>query len=294
MAILVDEATRVLVQGATGKHGSYHTRKMRACGVKIVGGVTPGRGGQMLDDVPIFNTVREACQHSPVDAAMIIVPPAGVLGAAREAIENGIPLVVVITEFVPLHDSMLIRATARQASIRVIGPNTIGVISPGQSQVGIMPGFIYSQGSIGIISRSGTLMHEIASNLTYRNMGQSTCVGIGGDAVKGSDFVDVLEWFKTDPQTGGVILIGEIGGGGEEQAAAYIRDTAYPKPVYGFIAGATAPRGKRMGHAGAIIAGNMGTAQSKVSTLAAAGVNMAATLDELLTLAAVGMTSAVS
>jgi succinyl-CoA synthetase alpha subunit len=208
-----------------------------------------------------------------------------VLSAALEAIDNRIPLVVIITEFVPLHDMLVIKRRAEQAGVRVVGPNTIGVISPGESKIGIMPGFIYSPGSVGIISRSGTLTHEIASNLTYRGIGQSTCVGIGGDTVQGTDFVDALRLFREDDQTEAVILVGEIGGAGEEMAARYLKAAGYPKKLWAFIAGATAPADKKMGHAGAIIAEGLGTAESKIKQLAAAGVTVVRTLDGLLDLA---------
>jgi succinyl-CoA synthetase alpha subunit len=250
--------------------------------VRVVGGVTPGREGARVHGVPVYGTVAQVMKDTPVDASMIVVPPAGVLAATLDAIENRVPLVVVITEFVPLHDALKIRGMARKTDVRVIGPNTIGVISPGKSKVGIMPGFIYGEGSVGIISRSGTLTHEIASNLTYRGIGQSTCVCIGGDMVKGTDFVDVLELFRTDPETEKVILIGEIGGAGEELAARYLQQRPYPKKVIAFIAGATAPPDKRMGHAGAIISAGFGTAGSKIRRLKEAGVTVVESLDEMI------------
>ncbi len=216
---------------------------------------------------------------------MIMVPPAGVMSAAIESIENKIPLVVVITEFVPFHDMLVIKRVAQKEGIRIIGPNTFGVISPGKSQIGIMPGFIYGEGNIGIIARSGTLTHEIASNLRYMGMGPSTCVGIGGDPTKGSDFVDILKLFRDDDETKSILLVGEIGGANEEMAAKYIKETGYPKKISAFIAGSTAPAEKRMGHAGAIISGGLGTADSKVKSLEAAGVTVARTLEEVLELA---------
>ncbi|MFH1080669.1 MAG: succinate--CoA ligase subunit alpha [Pseudomonadota bacterium] len=282
MAILVNGETRVIVQGATGKQGQYHTLKLLEYGVRVVGGVTPGREGDRVHGVPVYDRVARAMARTPVDASMIVVPPFGVLAAARDAIENGVPLVVVITEFVPLHDALKIRGLARKRGARVIGPNTIGVISPGKSKVGIMPGFIYGEGSVGIISRSGTLTHEIASNLTYRGIGQSTCVCIGGDMVKGTDFSDLLELFRDDPETGTVILVGEIGGAGEELAARHLRERPYPKKVIAFIAGATAPPEKRMGHAGAMICAGFGTADSKIRSLREAGVTVVESLDELV------------
>lgn len=285
MAILVNEDTRVIIQGATGKQGSFHTQRMLEYGTKVVGGVTPGKGGQAIHGVPIFDTISEAKRITRVNASMIMVPPAGVMSAAIESIENKIPLVVIITEFVPFHDMLVIKRVAQKEGIRVIGPNTFGVISPGKSQIGIMPGFIYGEGNIGIIARSGTLTHEIASNLRYMGMGPSTCVGIGGDPTKGSDFVDILKLFRDDDETKSILLVGEIGGANEEMAAKYIKETVYPKKISAFIAGSTAPAEKRMGHAGAIISGGLGTADSKIKSLEAAGVTVARTLEEVLELA---------
>jgi len=285
MAVLVNAQTRVLIQGITGAQGSYHTEKMLEYGMKVVAGVTPGRGGEQVHGVPVFDTVQEALDQHPVDATMILVPPPFVLEAASEAIENGIDLVVIITEHVPVLDSIQIKALAKARGSRVIGPNTIGVISPGQGKVGIMPGYIYKEGNIGIISRSGTLTHEVASNLTFRGIGQSTCIGIGGDPVIGTTFVDALELFRNDDQTQAVIMIGEIGGSGEEIAAEHLKEFGYPKPVYAFIAGATAPPEKRMGHAGAIVERGTGTAESKIRLLSEAGVIVAKTLDQLIELA---------
>jgi len=282
VAILVDKHTRVVIQGATGRQGAYHTLKMLEYDVAVVAGVTPGKGGQEVHGVPVFDTVAAAKRRVDANAAMILVPPAGVLTAAMEAIENKIPLVVVIAEFVPFHDTLKIRSAARDQGVRLIGPNTVGVISPGKGKVGIMPGFIYSEGNIGMISRSGTLTHEIASNLTYRGVGQSTCICIGGDAVKGTDFVDALELFRSDEETHAVIMIGEIGGAGEEMAADHIRKNGYPKKVIGFVAGATAPPEKRMGHAGAIISGGFGSARSKLERMKDAGITVVRGLDQIL------------
>jgi succinyl-CoA synthetase alpha subunit len=282
VAILVNGDTRVIIQGATGKQGQYHTLKLLEYHVRVVGGVTPGRGGAQVHGVPVYDTVAQVMKETPVDASMIVVPPAGVLAAALDAIENRVPLVVVITEFVPLHDALKIRGMARKTGVRIIGPNTIGVISPGKSKVGIMPGFIYGEGPVGVISRSGTLTHEIASNLTCQGIGQSTCVCIGGDMVKGTDFVDVLELFRADPETEKVILIGEIGGAGEELAARYLQEHPYLKKVIAFIAGATAPPEKRMGHAGAMISAGFGTADSKIRSLKEAGVTVVESLDEMI------------
>jgi len=285
VAILVNNDTRVIIQGATGKQGRYHTLQMLEYNVKVVGGVSPGKGGQLAHGVPIYDTVVEARKKSQIDASMILVPPAGVLAASLEAIENKIPLIVIITEFVPFHDTLIIRSIAAREKVRVVGPNTIGVISPGQSKVGVMPGFIYSEGKIGIISRSGTLTHEIASNLTYKGIGQSTCVCIGGDMIKVTDFVDVLRLFRDDEQTEMVIMIGEIGGASEEIAAKYIKANGYPKKIVAFIAGLKAPAEKKMGHAGAIVSKGFGTAESKMKHLDEAGVIVVRNLDEILQVA---------
>jgi len=282
MAILVHRDTQMIIQGITGRQGSFHTARSLEYGAKVVGGTAPGRGGAKVEGVPVFDTVAEAKAHARVDASLILVPPAGVLDAAVEAIENHIPLVVIVTEHVPVLDAMQIVALARQHGVRVIGPNTIGVITPGESKVGIMPGFIYSPGRIGIVSRSGTLTHEVASNLTYRGIGQSTCVGIGGDPIIGAPFTDILQLFAEDPGTDAVVMIGEVGGAAEEQAAEYLKSVKYPKPVCAFIAGATAPPGKRMGHAGAIVERGVGTAASKVKALTEAGVTVARTLDDIV------------
>ncbi len=285
MAILIDATTRVLIQGITGKQGAYHAFRSLEDGVRVVAGVTPGKGGQVVEGVRVYDTIAQAAGHTPVDASMIIVPPVAVLDAAIEAIDIQIPLIVIITEFVPFHDSLKIQAYARKKGVRIVGANTIGVISPGRSKVGIMPAPLYREGHVGIISRSGTLTHEVASNLSYRGVGQSTCVCIGGDAVKGLDFIDVLKLFRDDDQTRSVVMIGEIGGAGEENAARYLAQTRFPKPVVAFIAGANAPAEKRMGHAGAIVADGFGTAESKYSVLSAAGVSLARRLEEIYTLA---------
>lgn len=284
MAVLVNRDTRVMIQGITGKQGAYHVQKMTEYSVNVVAGISPGKGGRQVHGVDVYDTVAAAKKERGIDASMIMIPPAGVLGAAVEAIENKIPLVVIVTEFVPVHDSLVIRNMARAAGVRVVGPNTIGVISPGQSKVGIMPGYIYSRGHVGIISRSGTLTHEVSSNLTYKGIGQSTCVCIGGDPVKGTDFVDVLELFREDEQTEAVIMIGEIGGAGEELAARYVMENGYPKKIAAFIAGQTAPAGKKMGHAGAIVSEGFGTAESKIDSLTKAGIGVARTLDQLLSM----------
>jgi succinyl-CoA synthetase alpha subunit len=284
MAVLIDAETRVIVQGATGKQGSYHLLRMLEYGVKVVGGITPGKGGASIREVPVYDTVSEARSRTPIDASMILVPPAGALDAASEAIEAKIPLIVIVTEWVPVQDSMKIRGQAAEAGVRVIGPNTIGVISPGKSKVGVMPGSIYSPGSVGIVSRSGTLTHEMASNLTFRGIGQSSCVCIGGDPVKGTGFVDILRLFRNDDETQKIILIGEIGGMDEEMAADYLRENGYPKKIIAFIAGRCAPPDTRMGHAGAIVSKGLGTAESKIQKLTDAGVTVARTFEEILAL----------
>jgi succinyl-CoA synthetase alpha subunit len=282
MSILVDGKTKVLIQGITGKQGSYHTDRMLEYNMEVAAGVSPGKGSRIVSGVPVYDTVAEAVAAHEVDASLILVPPPFVLAAATEAIQAGIPLVVLVTEHVPVHDAMRIRELAKAKGVRLVGPNTIGVISPGKGKVGIMPGYIYSPGRVGIISRSGTLTHEISSNLTYRGIGQSTCIGIGGDLVIGMDFVDALELFRDDGEADVIVMIGEIGGAAEEVAADYIRKTGYPKKIIAFIAGLTAPEGKKMGHAGAIISGGMGSAASKVEALQNSGVKVAKTLDGVL------------
>ncbi len=281
MSILVHAKTRVIIQGITGRQGRFHAAKLLEYKVKLVGGITPGKSGQTVHGVPVFNTIKEARQTIDFDAAMILVPVAGVLDAALEAIENRIPLIVVIPEFIPVHDVMVMREAAQEAGVRLIGPNTVGVISPGKSKVGMMPGFIYKPGHVGIISRSGTLTHEISSNLTYKGIGQSSCICIGGDICKGSDFVDMLKLFRDDEETRSVIMIGEIGGASEESAADYLMGTPYPKKVIAYIAGRNAPDDKKMGHAGAIVSNGIGTAESKIIALEKAGVIVVERMDEI-------------
>jgi len=283
MSILVDENTKVLIQGITGKQGRYHTKKMLDYNVKLLAGVSPGKEGEKVEGVPVYDSVKRALDsYKNINASMILVPPRFTLNAVIESIEAGIRLVVIITEHVPVHDTLKIVKLANEYETKIIGPNTIGVISPGKSMVGIMPGYIYSQGRIGIISRSGTLTHEISSNLTFRGYGQSTCIGIGGDPIIGINHKEALELFRSDAGTKVIILIGEIGGVGEELAAKYIKENGYPKPIYAYIAGRMAPEGKKMGHAGAIVSGNMGSAKSKIDALTEAGVKVANTLDEIL------------
>ncbi len=281
MSILVDAETRVIIQGITGRQGRFHAEKLLEYKVKLVGGITPGKSGQAVHGVPVFDTISEARQTVDFDATMILVPVSGVLDAALEAIENRISLIVVIPEFIPVHDAMIMREAARNAGVLLVGPNTVGVISPGKSKVGMMPGFIYKSGDVGIISRSGTLTHEISSNLTYRGIGQSSCICIGGDICKGTDFIDILKLFKDDKETRSVIMIGEIGGASEEIAADYLMETSYPKKVIAYIAGRNAPDDKKMGHAGAIVSNGIGTAESKIIALKKAGVIVVERMDEI-------------
>jgi succinyl-CoA synthetase alpha subunit len=282
MAILVDKQTRVIIQGITGRQGSMHAQYMLEYGVNLVGGISPGKGGTQIHGAPVFHSVAEALENTPVDATMILVPPLFVRDSAEEAIRNGIRTVVIITEHVPVHDSMYIKQLAAECGVDVVGPNTIGVISPGKTKVGIMPGFLYSEGHIGIVARSGTLTHETASTLSLQGIGQSTCVGIGGDPVPGMGFLEVLKRFEKDEETHAIVMIGEIGGSGEEEVAAYVEEHGYSKPIIAFIAGQTAPAEKQMGHAGAIVSGNAGTAQSKYEALTRAGIRTAKTFVEIV------------
>ncbi len=275
MSILVDRKTRVLVQGITGAAGSFHARQMKSYGTALVAGVTPGRGGSLFDEeVPVFDTVTEAVRRTGATASAIFVPPAGAADAIVEAAEAGIALVVAITEGIPILDMVRVRrALESRPGTRLIGPNCPGIITPDQCKIGIMPGHIHRLGRVGVVSRSGTLTYEAVKQLTDLGLGQSTAVGIGGDPVHGTDFVDVLRLFQDDPGTDAVIMIGEIGGAEEEKAAAFIRDHL-TKPVVGFIAGRTAPPGKRMGHAGAVISGGTGTAEAKMEAMKKAGVTV--------------------
>ena len=283
MSILVDGSTRVLVQGITGREGEFHTRQMLAYGTRVVAGVTPGKGGMEVAGVPVFETVQEAKEATGATASIIFVPAPFAADAALEAVEAGLSPVVVITEGVPVMDMVRVVAYGRQRGARIIGPNCPGLISPGQCLMGILPGRVFTAGPVGLVSRSGTLTYEVVHELSRRGIGQSTCVGVGGDPVIGTRFVDVLALFEQDPQTRAVVLIGEIGGTDEEEAAAFIRERM-TKPVVAFISGRTAPPGKRMGHAGAIISGRTGTPQSKVEALTRAGVPVADTLYELVDL----------
>ena len=271
MSILVDENSRVVVQGITGSEGTFHTKHCLEYGTKIVAGVTPGKGGQKVEQVPVFNTVREAVEKEGANTSLIFVPPAFAADAIIEATDSGINFVVCITEGIPTIDMLKVMSYLSDKDTRLLGPNTPGIISPGKAKVGIMPGFIHKQGNVGVISRSGTLTYEAVAQLSERNIGQSTCMGIGGDPVIGTTFIDALKLFKEDRQTEAVVLIGEIGGTAEEEAAAWVKDN-FDKPVISFIAGRTAPPGKRMGHAGAIIAGGKGTAAEKMKALEDAGI----------------------
>jgi succinyl-CoA synthetase alpha subunit len=274
MAVLVDEKTRLLVQGITGREGTFHTQQAVAYGTQVVAGVTPGKGGTSVDGIPVFNTVREAREQTGANASVIFVPPAFAADAIMEAADAGLPLVVAITEGIPTIDMIRVTEFLRAKPTRLIGPNCPGIISPGKCKIGIMPGSIHLPGHVGVVSRSGTLTYEAVGQLTALGIGQSTCIGIGGDPIIGTNFVDVLRLFNDDPDTHGIVIIGEIGGAAEEEAAAFIQANV-KKPVVGFIAGRTAPPGRRMGHAGAIISGGKGTAKDKIAALEAAGVAVA-------------------
>jgi succinyl-CoA synthetase alpha subunit len=274
MSILLDEKTRVVVLGITGSEGTFHAQKMIEYGTKVVAGMTPGKGGTKHLGVPVFNTVADAAAVAGAEAAAIFVPPFAAADAIMECADAGLKLVVCITEGIPTFDMLKVKTYLRGKPVALIGPNTPGIISPGKAKIGIMPGPIHKAGTIGIISRSGTLTYEAVQQVSLQGYGQSTAVGIGGDPIVGLKYIELLELFKADPGTEAVILIGEIGGTAEDEAADYIR-TSFPKPVVGFIAGQTAPPGRRMGHAGAIIAGGKGTAQEKMDALRAAGVRVA-------------------
>ena len=275
MAILVGKNTRAVVQGITGSQGAFHTEFMLDYGTKIVAGVTPGKGGTDVHGVHVYDAVREAVELHKANASIIFVPAPFAKEAAFEAIDAGLNPIIMITEGIPVRDTMEIVATVREKGITLIGPNTPGIITPGECKLGIMPAQVFAKGVVGLVSRSGTLTYEIAAGLTKSGLGETTCVGIGGDPIVGLSFIDLLEMFRADKDTKAVALIGEIGGNAEEQAAEYIKKTSYPKPVAAYIAGRTAPPGKRMGHAGAIVSGKTGTADSKIEALRNAGVSVA-------------------
>jgi len=281
MSILFDENTKVIVQGLTGREGSFHGQKMLDYGTNIVAGVTPGKGGQEVLGLPVFNTVHEAVEATGADTSIIFVPAMASADSACEAAAAGIKTVVLITEHIPVLDMVRCKAFLKSRGTRLIGPNCPGVICPGKCKIGIMPDYIHRPGHVGLVSRSGTLTYEAVHQLTTAGLGQSTCIGIGGDPIPGLKFIDVLKMFRDDDETEAVCLLGEIGGDNEEKAAAYIKETNYPKPVFGFIAGLTAPAGKRMGHAGAIISGSKGRGEDKIKALSDAGVTVVRELGRL-------------
>src|SRR5215472_3663424 len=275
MTLLVGSRTRAIVQGITGNQGAFHTKLMREYGTQIVAGVTPGKGGATVEGVPVYDTVAAALEKTNANASIIFIPAPFAKEAGMEAIDGGLNPVVIITEMIPARDSMILMAYAKEHNTTIIGPNTPGIITPGEAKLGIMPGNVFTPGNVGVASRSGTLTYEIASYLTRAGIGQSTCLGIGGDPVTGLNFVDVLKMFRDDSSTNAVVLIGEIGGSAEEDAADFIEDSKYPKPVAAYVAGRAAPPGKRMGHAGAIITGTEGTADAKIKRYREVGVRVA-------------------
>ncbi len=281
MSIFVNKETRVLVQGITGREGQFHARQCVAYGTKVVAGVTPGKGGQKMDDIPVFNRVREAVTEAGANCSLIFVPPPFAADAILESADAGVDLIVAITEGIPVMDMMKVKNYLKDKPCRLIGPNCPGIITPGEAKVGIMPGPIHKPGGpIGVVSRSGTLTYEVVYQLTLQGLGQTTCIGIGGDPVNGTHFIDCLQAFQDDPDTQGIVMVGEIGGDAEELACEFITKHL-TKPVVGFIAGLTAPPGRRMGHAGAIISGKSGTAQGKLETMKASGVHVCENLGTL-------------
>lgn len=280
MSVLLDQNSKVIVQGITGRDGSFHAKQMKEYGTQVVGGVTPGKGGQDVEEIPVFNSVNEAKDATQANVAVIYVPAKFAKAAMLEDIDAGIEFIICITEGIPVLDMVEVRAAMQGKNIRLLGPNCPGAISPGKCKVGIMPGHIHKPGPIGVVSRSGTLTYEVVYNLTLNDIGQTTCVGLGGDPIIGTRFVDVLEMFENDPDTKGIVMVGEIGGEDEQIAAQYIKDNV-TKPVVGFIAGRTAPPGKRMGHAGAIISSGDSTAEVKRKVLQDAGVDVVDVPDEI-------------